>query len=476
MKFLTIGLAVVLLVSAAGCGSEAGGSALMGRLPQGYHMYIAFDPEAMDLDGILETLEENLPEDVLENAEDSDMVINPFNWSEWKEGMGLRDGEIGIVALTEDEDLVAIFLPCTDQAKLESFVEENDFGDTEYFPYGDYTVMVINWDDDDLLDDLEDALGEATLSADNGFTSMQEAASLDGSYISILFTDEITEVPVYGVFGSDNSESVLKVTVTVDDNDVQQYVQMVGNGLQSNSIVFPEKTMAAVRFTIDMDKAIQQYTDMAGDSDESGFAEIEAGLPFIGFDSMEEFLSVFQGDFCITIQNLEIDEQGDPENMEGIMAISLADAEKFESSLAAVSLIAESDREEIDNVVTYRIEKDGESLWYFISEDVFYVTMNVHPEDIMDGVSAGDYFQGVASEGFLGGAVDPEGIMQGIQAEDDVEEIITTLFENRAIFSVSMEGNTITSTTVAGPDVLKSLVSLASVFASHGDIPEVDLY
>ncbi len=234
--------------------------------------------------------------------------------------------------------------------------------------------------------------------------------------------------------------------------------------------------MAAVRFTIDMDKAIQQYTDTAGDSDESGFAEIEAGLPFIGFDSMEEFLSVFQGDFCITIQNLEIDEQGDPENMEGIMAISLADAEKFESSLAAVSLIAESDREEIDNVVTYRIEKDGESLWYFISEDVFYVTMNVHPEDIMDGVSAGDYFQGVASEGFLGGAVDPEGIMQGIQAEDDVEEIITTLFENRAIFSVSMEGNTITSTTVAGPDVLKSLVSLASVFASHGDIPEVDIY
>ena len=453
MKFLTIGLAVVLLVSAAGCGGEAGGSALMGRLPQGYHMYIAFDPEAMDLDGILETLEENLPEDVLENAENSDMVINPFNWAEWKEGMGLRDGEIGIVALTEDEDLVAIFLPCTDQAKLESFVEENDFGNTEYFPYG-----------------------EATLSADNGFTSMQEAASLDGSYISILFTDEITEVPVYGVFGSDNSESVLKVTVTVDDNDVQQYVQMVGNGLQSNSIVFPEKTMAAVRFTIDMDKAIQQYTDMAGDSDESGFAEIEAGLPFIGFDSMEEFLSVFQGDFCITIQNLEIDEQGDPENMEGIMAISLADAEKFESSLAAVSLIAESDREEIDNVVTYRIEKDGESLWYFISEDVFYVTMNVHPEDIMDGVSAGDYFQGVASEGFLGGAVDPEGIMQGIQAEDDVEEIITTLFENRAIFSVSMEGNTITSTTVAGPDVLKSLVSLASVFASHGDIPEVDLY
>ncbi|GEM_PF-1684861 len=477
MKYITTGLAAVLLVSAAGCfGGEAGGSALLGQLPRGYHMYVVFDPEAMDLDGILETLEQSLPEDVLENAEDSDMVINPFSWADWKEGMGLRDGEIGIVALTEDEELVAFFLPCTDQIKLESFVEENDFGDTEFFPYGDYTVMVIKWDDDDLLEDLEDALEGASLSADNEFTAMQEAAPLAGSFISFYFAEEVAEVPIYGSFSSDNSESVLKVTVTVDDSDVQQYVLMAGSGLQSNSIVLPENTMAAVRFTLDMNRAVQQYTDMAEESGESGFAEIEAGLPFIGFDSMEEFFSVFQGDFCITIQNMEINEHGDPENMEGIMAISLADAEKFDSSLSAVSLFAEADREEIDNVVTYKIDNSGQNLWYFISDDVFYVTMNVHPEDVMDGISAGDYFQGVASEGFFGGAVDPAGIIQGVQAEDDVEEIITTLFENRAVFSVSMEGNTITSTTVAGPGVLKSLVSLVSVFASYGDIPEVGIY
>jgi hypothetical protein len=472
MRYFMTVATVLLLFSAAGCfGGRTQGSVLLGRMPRGYDMYLTFHPEAADMAGILDILKDNLPEDVIEKTEDSCIRIDPFSWQEWKSGMGLRDEEIGVFSLVGDDELVALVLPCTDQAKLENFIEENDFGDTEFFPYGEYIVMVINWEDDDLLDDLEENLGGATLSSDNEFTAMEEAVSLNGSCLALFVTDEVTDVPIYGAFSSSSNESTIKITVSVDDDDIQQYIQMAGNDLQSSSIVFPENTVAAVRFTLDMNRAAEGYADIAEESDDSGFSEIEAGLPFIGFDSMEEFLSVFRGDFCVTLQNMEIGENSDPENMEGIIAVSLTDTEKLDSSLSAVSAFTEALRREIDDVVTYEITDNGASFWYFISDDVFYFTMNVRPEEVMNGVSAGDYFQGIASEGFFGGAVDPEGVMEGIQVDDDVETIIATLFENRTVFSVSRDGNTVTSTAVAGPDVLKSLISLA-VLGARNDISE----
>jgi len=472
VKFFMTALIVVLLIAVTGCfggGGEA--SVLMNQMPDGYGMYIIIDPEAMDLAGILETLEDNLPEDALEEIEDADLEIDPFDWDEWKEELGILDGEIGIISLTEDEDLVAIFLPCGDGSKLEEFIEDSDFGDTEFFTHGEYTVMVIVWDDDDLLDDLEDALEGELLSSDQDFITMSNATSLENSCVNFFFSEDVAEVPIYGVFSSNSDESVLKVTVITDNDEVELYIGMAGEGLQSGNIKFPENTMAAVRYTLDMDWLAAEYENMLDGTASTNLEDIEAGLPFIGFDSLEEFIAVFEGDFCVTLQRLELDEYSEFESAEGIMAISLRDSEKFMSSLDMVSLFAEADREEIGDVTVYEIRESGENFWYFIADDVFYVSMNTHPEDILGGISAGDYFgDGVASEGFMGGAVDPEGILEGIDADDDVEEIITTLFENRAVFSITVDGQMFTSTAVAGPDVLKSFVSLVAVLGAFEDI------
>ncbi|MEA3266084.1 MAG: hypothetical protein U9P42_03985, partial [Candidatus Fermentibacteria bacterium] len=152
--------------------------------------------------------------------------------------------------------------------------------------------------------------------------------------------------------------------------------------------------------------------------------------------------------------------------MEGTIAISLLDPDKFMSSLDMVSLFADAERDEIGDITTYEISENGESFFYFIADNIFYVTMNIDPRDILDGVSAGDYFRGdVASSGFMGGAVDPAGVLEGIQADDDTEEIIAALFDDRAVFSLTIDGQMFTSTTVAGPDVLKSLISLVGLFA-----------
>ncbi len=459
----------VLLVAVSGCfGGGGEGSALLGQMPRGYDLYITIDPETMDLAGVLEALEDNLPEDAMEEIEDSDLDIDPFDWAEWKDGMGIRDGEIGIISLVEDDELVAFFLPCSDRTLLEEFIEDNGFGETEFFTSGEYTVMVVAWDDDDLLDDLEDALEEEPLSSDQDFIAMNSATDVDHSCINFFFSEEVTEVPIYGAFSSNSNESVLKVTVITDNDEVELYIGMAGEGLQSGNIKFPENTMAAVRYTLDMEWLAAEYENMLDDSASVNLEDIESGLPLIGFSSLEEFIAVFEGDFCIALQEVELDEYSEFESAEGIMAISLRDSEKFMSSLDMVSLFADADRRELGEVTVYEIRENGESFWYFIADDVFYVSMNTDPEEIIDGISAGDYFgDGVASEGFMGGAVNPEGILEGINADDDVEEIITTLFENRAAFSISVDGQMFTSTAVAGPDVLKSLVSLVAVIGSY---------
>ncbi|MCK5035436.1 MAG: hypothetical protein KAS73_06065 [Candidatus Sabulitectum sp.] len=478
MRYFVTALATLLLIGATGCfgGGSGSGSVLLGQMPQGYDMYITIDPESMDLAGILEMLEDVLPEDGIEKIEDLNLDLDPFSWDEWKEELGILQGEIGVISLTEDEEIVAFFLPCGDGAKLKEFVEDSDFGDTEFFAAGEYTVMVVAWDDDDLLDGLEDALADDPLSTEDDFIEMNSATVVNNSCINFFFSEEVAEVPIYGAFSSTSSESVLKITVITDNDEVELYTGLAGEGLQSGSIKFPENTMAAVRYTLDMEWLAAEYENLLDGTATTNLEDIEAGLPFIGFESLEEFIAVFQGDFCISIQEIKLDEYNEFESMEGTIAISLRDPDKFMSSLDMVSLFAEADRDEIDDITIYEINENGESFWYFIADDVFYVTMNINPEDILDGVSAGDYFRGdVASSGFMGGAVDPEGILEGIQADDDTEEIIAALFEDRAVFSVSIDGQMFTSTTVAGPDVLKSLISLVGLFAEKAD-GSVDSY
>ncbi len=465
MRYLITTLVSLLLITVTGC-MGGGESVLLGQMPQGYDMYITIDPEAMDLAGILEMLEDVLPEDGIEEIEDLDLDLDPFSWDEWKEELGILDGEIGVLSLTEDEDVVALFLPCGDGAQLKEFIEDSDFGDTEFFTHGDYTVMVIVWDDDDQLEDFEDALADDPLSMNEDFIAMNSATVVDNSCIDFFFSADVADVPIYGAFSSTSSESVLKITMITDNEEVELYTGLAGEGIQSGNIKFPENTMAAMRYTLDMDWLAAEYDNLLDGTANTNLDDIEAALPFIGFESLEEFIAVFQGDFCVSIKEIELDEYNEFKSMEGTIAISLKDSEKFMSSLDMVSLFAEADRNEIGDITTYEINENGESFWYFIAEDVFYVTMNIDPEDVLDGVSAGDYFRGdVASSGFMGGAVDPEGILEGIQADDDVEEIITALFENRAVFSVAVDGQMFTSTTVAGPDVLKSLISLAGLFA-----------
>ena len=467
MKYFLMLSTAAMLLSLTGCFSSSA-PVLLGQMPEGYDMYITINPESMDLEEILVSLEENLPEDVIEEIEDADLDIDLFDWQECKETLNLRDGDIGLISNTEDDEIVAVFLPCDDSAALEEFIEDNDFGETEFLTSGDYTVMIITWDDDDLVEDLEDDLAGDLLSEDPVFLSMDEAVGLEDACVSFFFSEEVAEVPIYGAFSTNSSESLLKVCVITDNDEVALYMDVLGDGLVSENIKFPENTMAAFRYNLDMNWLAEEFEEIEERTGEDYFEEVEDGLPFIGFSSIEEFIAVFQGDFCLSVQEIELDSYSELDGGAGVFAISLLESETLISSLSMISMVPESSIEEYDDFTAYRIRESGENIWVFIDKDVLYVTFNTDPEEVIDGISAGEYFNGgIAADGFMGGSVDPEALLDGINAEDDIREIITTIFSDRADFSVTSDEQMFTATAVAGPDVLKSFVSLIGVIVSQ---------
>ena len=442
----------------AACGGGEVDTGLLGRLPQGYDAYMTVDPELIGIEEILQAVEENLPEHALRDIEESDIPLDPFQWSEWVEEMGIESGEIGVIGLSEEFDFMAFFIPAGDGDKLRAFVEDSH-GEAEFLQMDEYTVMVINWDDRDQIEDLEEALSGAPLSENEKFTLLTEKAFLSDAAFSCVFFEEITEVPFGAFMTVSDSETELSVAVAIDDEELEQYSDMFGEGLQSRSIKFPLNTMAAVRSTLDMEWLAREYGELAELSD-ADVEDIESGLPFLGFESLEEFFGVFQGDYCVSLSELELDTRGEPSGGEGVLAISLTDSEKLTAGLSMISSFSEADRETVDGVTVYLIDEGTDRIWFFISDDVFYLTLNVEPDDVIHGISAQDFFSGESANGFMGGAADPELLADGVSMDNDTEDMIRDIFSENAQFSISFSNGMAFSKVMAGPDAIEALVKL----------------
>lgn len=460
MKMLTASAALVLLIITTGCGGGSGDSGLLGRLPQGYDAYITVDPERAGVDEILEIVKDNLPDYELADIEEEDFPIDVFNWDEWKEELGIEPGEIGFIGLSEDMDFLAVFLPCGDGEKLREFVEDAGGEDeTEFLQMDEYTVMVIAWNDDDQIDDLEEALEGQSLSSDEKFIEMFDKASVGDAAMSFVFFEEITEMPVMAFIAANDNSTELSVAVIIEDAELEEYSGMFGEGLQSSSIMFPENTMAATRTTIDIDGLLDLYDEMM-EGNRGNSQDIDTGLALMGFDSAEEFIGIFKGDFCVAVSEIELDGYGEPEGGAGVFAMSLSESEKLESSLDMISAMVEAYRESFGDVTAYRIDIEGEDLWFFISEDVFYVSFNIDPDDVTEGIKASDFFTGSSTDGFIGGAANPEMVMNGLSLDRDTEELIQDVFAENADFSISFDGTLAYSRVTAGPDAITALVSI----------------
>ncbi len=452
-------LCAAALMTLAACGDGPGDPGLMGRLPGGYDAYITIDPERANFPEILEIVEDNLPEYELNDIEEMDLGLDLFDWNDWVDELGVEPGEIGFVGMGEDMEFLAVFLPC-DGEKLRDFVESAGGGDeTEFLEMDGYTVMVIAWEDDDQIDELEEAL-QNPLSEEGDFQAMAARAVMDDPALAFLFYEEITEFPVMCFVSDDGDATEMSMAMIFDDEEMEMYADIFAEGLQSRSIMLPGNTMAAVRTSFDTETLIDRYDEMAREAGTDA-GEMEAGLAFIGFSSMEEFIGVFKGDFCIAVTEIELDQWGEPSGGAGIMALSLQDPEKLEASLNMISTLAESTRESFQGTTAFRMDIGVESIWYFIYDDVFYLSYAMEPEEIADGMKAEDFFTGSASEGFMGGAANPDMIVEGLSLDRDTERLIEEVFAGEAAFSVSFQDGLAFSKVTIGPGAITSIVEIA---------------
>ncbi|HPF33758.1 MAG TPA: hypothetical protein PK907_12155, partial [Candidatus Sabulitectum sp.] len=259
-------LCAAALMTLAACGDGPGDPGLMGRLPGGYDAYITIDPERANFPEILEIVEDNLPEYELNDIEEMDLGLDLFDWNDWVDELGIEPGEIGFVGMGEDMEFLAVFLPC-DGEKLMDFVESAGGGDeTEFLEMDGYTVMVIAWEDDAQIDELEEALRNP-LSEDEDFQAMAARAVMDDPAVAFLFYEEITEFPVMCFVSDDGDATEISMAMIFDDEEMEMYADIFAEGLQSRSIMLPGNTMAAVRTSFDAETLIDRYDEMAREAD-----------------------------------------------------------------------------------------------------------------------------------------------------------------------------------------------------------------
>jgi hypothetical protein len=448
---------LLAILFAAGCGG--GEQTLMDRLPQGYDMYLTIHPERVGAADLLEIAGRDLPAGSSEGLPAPFHGMDPFDWSQWVETLGLEDGEIGMVGLGEDTEFLAFFLPCGNGERIRSLAREAGDGETRFFTMDEYTVMVISWRDQAQLDSFEAALAGNPLENHGDYIAMRERLESGSQSISFMFSSEVTEVPVLGRVIETPADTRFSIAVLGDLSQVDEYSGAIGDGLQSGNIRFPRETMSAVRMTADMVWLADSYQELSQGSGD--MAEIEAGLPFIGFSSMEEFLNIFQGDFCVALTGVEFDRHGDPSGGAGLVAVSLTDSEKLEQSLSMISMMADATRESNAGLTSYRVSDGGDSFRFFILDSVLYITLNVTADQVQSGVPAADFLGRVASNGFLAGAADAEMLVRGIRSEAIGEDILLGLFSGTPSFSVDFRAGIFTCNIAAGADAIRSIVLLA---------------
>ncbi len=107
------------------------------------------------------------------------------------------------------------------------------------------------------------------------------------------------------------------------------------------------------------------------------------------------------------------------------------------------------------------IESGRDEIWYFIAEEVLYVSYNISlkrsPTESGQGSSSPEPPPG----GFMGGAANPAMMVQGLSLDSETESAILSLFDENTSFSVSFDGRTAYSEFSAGPGALEAIVSLA---------------
>ena len=177
MKRLAGAVCVVLVLAllSPGCGG-GGRPGLMGELPPGMDFYLTMSPQGIGIGEILGSLRET----ALDGSDElaiaaAALGIDPLSWDEWVTATGLDpDAEMGMAGYASGgrRSAVAIFLPVSDPATLESFLEVvPEEAGVRLFEWRDGMWVILASEVPQQLDMMAEALESGERLADVALTS-----------------------------------------------------------------------------------------------------------------------------------------------------------------------------------------------------------------------------------------------------------------------------------------------------------------
>ncbi len=334
-------LALALLSS--GCGGKAR-PGLLGEMPAGLDFYLAFSPEGLGLSEALESLREAGLEGSNELAmAGAALGIDPLSWDDWVEATGLDpQGEIGFAGYMSQGEIsaMALFLPVSDPAALESFLEAApEESGVRLSEWTDGMWALLASDVPQQLETIAEAAeGGRRLAEDEDFALLWDALSAGQSdayvYVRTHGQPELQAV----LLALEEEGGVARAAAAALPSGPQfaQSLDVLARGPAGTEPGLPPDVDIVVRSTADMGAVAEMAEDrMPPDASQ--------GLNMLGFDSMEDMLSMFSGDSWGAV-----DLSGG--SVRGLAVIGLDDPEAMEGFLGRLSGFAAMGDQQVDRI------------------------------------------------------------------------------------------------------------------------------
>lgn len=290
-------IAVSILVMLCGCGK--GPDTLLARLPVGSDVYVSVDPVQLSLDEVLQKLEAFPQVQFGAAAMETVLGFSPLRWSSWEDHLGLRaDGRVAlIVRMEQDEpELVCLVLPTSDTGALESLLEK--------VPQSEASFWVSQWDQDYVM-----LAAAEERSAISDFSSTVEGDRLDSQEtLSLLRGDMEDGEPAVEIYALPQEQDVDAVYLSVSAEGsrlsgrlsaiprgpgYEQFgASVFSSGSAGTAMRFPGDLAVMGRLSLDAGKLAEMAAEQMP-------PDANAGLAFLGFSSIEEFMSAFNGDIFL---------------------------------------------------------------------------------------------------------------------------------------------------------------------------------
>lgn len=341
---ITAGAALSLLVILSLACGGSGRPGLLGEMPAGLDFYITFRPEEVGVSHILTSLGESGLDRIDELAlVGAALGVDPLSWEGWVEAAGIDpEGEIGVAGYLSGggSSAAAVFLPVADPSALESLraaavpdagMRVSEWRDGMWVLYASRLPQQL-----EMMADAVEA-GERLADTDD-FTRLWDA--LDPGEADIYLyarTHDRPELDALLLALEEEGSVARGAAAALPSGDrFSQSLEVMSRGPAGHRPGLPPDVDVVVRSTVDMGAAI----DMAEDRMPP---DAEQGLAMLGFDSVEDMLSMFSGDSWAAV-----DLSGD--RVRGMGAIGLDDPSAMEGFLRRLSGFAAMGEQGIDRI------------------------------------------------------------------------------------------------------------------------------